>query len=694
MTESEVEITQSHSALQLLYDISKELSTGLDLRTVLQRVLILSLKNLEGHSGSIVLMDEDGVPMMSTVIHGKKVIPGSTGQLKSTLKNGLAGWVVKNRVPALIRDTSKDDRWVKREYEGNNSSGPKSTVSAPLTIGEQLVGVITLSHKQAGFFDDTHLALIQSIADQASIVVQNTRLYEESQRKAEVMTALAESASSINETLRLDEVLKRILEQTHDALKVDAVSLALLEPKTGELVIHDAITKHKKKLVGQRFKPGQGIMGWVAGRGEGVIVPDVAADKRFNKDIDDITGYNTKALAASPIRAQGVVIGALEAINPKQPFSEDDLVVLNGIGNLAGTAIEHARLFNEVEVAHRRYRELFEDSVDPILITDWDGRILETNRKASALAGFDEDQFKKMNMTHIHQVNWEVVGEAYSILKKSDTVSYESSLFPSEGEDIPVNVYIHKVVIDDQERLQWLLRDITEIKEANQLREDLVSMIYHDLRSPLGNVFSSLELLEDMFEVEDPAMVSLIQIASRSALRVQRLANSLLDTSRLEAGHEITTMREVPFAEIVEESLEAVMPSIDAKGYVLEKSFPKDAPDVMVDPDMIKRVYINLLDNAQKYSIENTTIRVGAVKKKDWMHVWVEDEGMGIPADEQDQVFEKFKRAKATGKSKGIGLGLAFCKLAVEGHGGKIWVESKLKKGTKFIFTIPIAKEE
>lgn len=693
MTEPAEGINQSLSSLQLLYDISKELTTGLDLRTVLQRILKLSLKNLEGHSGSILIMDEEEKPIMSTVIHEDKVIEGSTGQLKSTLENGLAGWVVRNRVPALIRDTSKDERWVKREYEGNNSSGPRSTVSAPLTIQEHLVGVITLSHKKAGFFDDGHLALIQSIADQAAILVQNARLYEASQRKAEVMSALAESAAAINESLQLEEVLKRILEQSHNVLKVDAVSLALLDPETGELVIRDAITKKKEGLIGQRFKPGQGILGWVAGRGESVIIPDVENDKRFYKGIDDITGYQTKAIAAAPIWSQGVVIGALEAINPKHPFSDDDLVVLNGIGNLAGTAIEHARLFNEVEVAHRRYRELFEDNVDPIFITNWDGQIIETNRRACILTSFSEDQLLKMNVRHIHQVDWDVVGRDFENLKNKETYSYESSLFPSQGDDIPIDVYIHEVIINEIQHLQWIIRDITEIKQASQLREDLVSMIYHDIRSPLSNVFSSLELIEDMLVEDDPDMASLIEIATRSAERVQRLANSLLDTSRLESGHEITNIKDVPFEEIMNESLDAVISNIEAKGYALDKKFPADLPIVHVDSDMIKRVFINILENAVKYSFDNTTLHVGATRRKDWLHVWVEDEGKGIPVDEQESVFEKFKRAKGAAKSKGLGLGLAFCKLAIEGHGGKIWVESEPNKGAKFIFTIPIAED-
>ncbi len=664
---------------------------ALDLRKVLERVLSMSLSTVQGSGGSIIVLDANGVPVDSAIIYKGQIFDGTTDRLRATLENGLAGWVVQNREAALVNDTSQDDRWVTRTYPGEESGGPKSSVSAPLLVRDRLVGVMTLSNPTPNYFTKEHLDLVRSIADQAAIAVQNARLYEASLRRAGVMEALANSAAFINAALELREVLDRILEQTLRALQADAASIALVDKQTGELEFRAAIGIERDKIVGLKLKTGQGVAGWVAQEGIGVIVPEARNDPRFYSKIDENTGYITKAIAAAPIRTEGTVIGVLEALNPECPFTEDDLIVLDGIGNLAGTAIEHARLFNELQSAHKRYRELFEDSVDPILISNLEGRILEANRQAALLTEFPKEALLEMNVHHFHQVDWNVVGSNFKKLIDGKTLSYESQLHPKEGNTFFVEVYVRKVVIEGEWGLQWIFRDITEVKELDKLREDLVSMIYHDLRSPLANVVSGLDLIKSM-AVDDPSIASVVDIATRSTERVQRLANSLLDTSRLEAGQRISSMQPVSLKDLIQDAVDAVMPAIEASNLSLDVKLPKSVPDVMVDADLIKRVLINLLENAVKFTSIGSVISLGASKKKEWIEVWVEDQGKGILPDVQDRIFDKFISAPtSSGRTQGLGLGLAFCKLAIEDHGGKIWVESEMEKGAKFLFTIPIA---
>ena len=665
---------------------------ALDLRTVLESVLSMSLSTVQGSGGSIIVFDTNGEPVDSAIIHKGQVIDGTTDRLRETLEDGLAGWVVQNREAALVNDTSQDDRWINRVYPDGEIAGPKSSVSAPLLVRDRLVGVMTLSNPEPNYFTKEHLDLVRSIADQAAIAVQNARLYEASLQRAGVMEALANSAASINAALELGEVLDRILEQTSKALEADAASLALVNPATGELEFKAAIGIEGDKIVGQSLKMGQGVAGWVAQEGIGVIVPEARQDPRFYNKFDENTGYVTKAIAAAPIRAEGAVIGVLEALNPESPFTDNDLLVLDGIGNLAGSAIEHARLFNELQSAHKRYRELFEDNVDPIFVSNLEGQILETNRQAALLTEFPKEDLLEMNVHHFHQVDWNVVGNNFKKLTDGKTLSYESQLHPKEGDKFFVEVYVRKVIIEGEGRLQWIFRDITELKELDKLREDLVSMIYHDLRSPLANVISGLDLIKSM-AVDDPSISSVVDIAMRSTERVQRLASSLLDTTRLEAGQRISSMQPASLKDLVRDAVDAVLPAIEAGNLSLEIDLPKSAPDVMVDADLIKRVLINLLENAIKFTATGSAISLGASKKKEWMEVWVEDEGRGIQPDVKDHIFEKFISAPTTsGRTQGLGLGLAFCKLAVEDHGGKIWVESEKSKGAKFIFTIPIAE--
>jgi PAS domain S-box-containing protein len=689
---------RSKASLDLLYHISHELASALELRVVLERVIKLSLENVTGSSGSIIVLDDKGNPIDSIIVVGAKVIHETTDQLRFTLDHGLAGWVRKNKQAALIPDTSRDKRWQRPSRGEEAKAGPKSVVCAPLLVRDQMVGVMTLTHPETGFFTDEHLSLVQTIADQAAFAVLNARLYAETKRRATIMTAIADSARSIGVSLQLDQVLQTILEQTKQALEVEAVSLALIEPDGKDIVFRAATGKQSSKVIGQRLKIGQGISGWVARVGEGTIVQDAKADPRFTAKLDEITGYETHAVACAPIRSNKKLIGVLEALNPTAgSFDNNDLPVLEGIGNLAGTAIEHAQLFEKMQAARSRYLDLFEDSIDPILITDLEGNIIETNRQAELLIGFDQKTLQQMNIHALQKADYKALGPDMTRVKDGAQVTYESILLGKDTDQVYIDVYVHRVSVDGTDQLQWILRDVTERRNLDSLREDLASMIYHDLRSPLANVVSGLDVLEMMLPADkDPTIRSVLDIAMRSTERVQRLANSLLDTSRLEAGQKIGNPEPNQVIDIVQMALDAVTPAAQGKEVKLEAAVPKGLPRIMADGEMIRRVFINLLENAIKYSKEGMMITVGAKRAGDFVELWVKDEARGIPKADQARIFEKFARvqiiAGATGATKGLGLGLAYCKLAVEGHGGKIWVESEVGKGSRFAFTIPVAR--
>ena len=140
----------TRASLELLYHISRELSSALDLSLVLRRVLLLSMRNIGATSGSIIVLDEQERPVESAIIVGDVIHNHTTQQLRSTLEQGLAGWVVRNRQAALVTDTSTDERWLARQY-GTDQLGPKSVVSAPLLTREVLVGVITLVKPERDF---------------------------------------------------------------------------------------------------------------------------------------------------------------------------------------------------------------------------------------------------------------------------------------------------------------------------------------------------------------------------------------------------------------------------------------------------------------------------------------------------------------------------------------------------------------
>ncbi len=679
------------ASLELLYDVSREIAAALDLRTVLHRVLFLSMKNVRAISGSIIVLDGNQQPVESAIITGSQLHEQTTQQLRITYERGLAGWVIRNQKAVLVPDTSQDERWLRRPDDDAERTGPKSAVSAPILARDHLVGVMTLVHPTPGFFTQDHLALVRAITDQAGVAVLNARLYAESQRQTRAMTALAESAATITASLKTDDVLQQILEQISQALQVEVVSLALIDPQTQELVFRAASGEKGPNVIGIRLAPGEGIAGWVAREGIGIIVPDVRQDPRFLPTVDKLLNFVTKAIACAPIRLRGEVIGILQAINPKDgAFDPDALQVITGIGGLAGTAIHHAQLFERMEAAHQRYRELFEDSIDPILITDLEGRILEANRQVAMITGMNRESLLNAMIDHFQIVDQAELGEKFEKLASGETTSYETCLKAEGGREVPIQVYVRNVFIDGISNLQWILRDVTERKNLDNLRNDLISMIYHDLRSPLSNIVSSLDVIQALMPQDsDPAVEPLLDIAIRATERIERLTNSLLDIRRLEAGQSIASRELVSPTSITKEAVKNVLPIVENKNQEITLLIEENLPRVWVDTDMIGRVLTNLLENAVKHTPAGSTIYLGARLEGNQVIMWVQDNGPGIPPDERERIFDKFSRLHGRGGPKGLGLGLAFCRLAVEAHGGQIWVDDGPEGGSNFKFTLP-----
>ena len=683
---------RSRSLLELLMNVSREVATALDLRTVLQRLLYAALQHVGGERGSIVVMDDLGKPVDATIVFGTQFHDHTTQQLRDTVERGLAGWVVQNRKSTLVTDTSKDHRWLRRTDDSADKSGAKSAICVPLLARDRLVGVLTLVHSIPNSFNEEHLALMQAIADQASVAVLNARLYTESQRTARVMSALAEAAAAINTSLEITDVWRRILNQTMQALQVETVALALIDHDSNDLIFQAAAGHNSGSIPGRHIHNGHGLTGQVITNGLGLIVPSVKQDSHYS-EVDKFEGIEMRAVAIAPIQSQGKVIGVLEAVNPiSGAFDPDAMVVLAGLGSLAGTTIQNAEYLNRIQKAHQRYLELFEDSVDMILITDWEGTVLESNRQAVLLSGYSKEELRALSIDQLHEVKWNRTGLNFETLRRYDECTYESGLLKKDGSSIPIEVHARRVEFEETDSIQWIVQDVTERKELDALRDDMIAMIYHDIRSPLGNVVSSLEMMGELMPV-DETLTSMLNIARNSTARIQRLVNSLLDINRLESGHQIIDQNSIDPQALIRESIRDVIPAATGRQQIIENNMTV-LPLIWVDVDMIHRVFINLLENAIKFTPVAGRIRISAQTDGVFVKFSINDNGPGIPPADRERIFDKFIRVRGRDRTVGLGLGLAFCRLAVHGHGGEIWVESEPGKGSTFWLTLPVAQKK
>jgi signal transduction histidine kinase len=245
------------------------------------------------------------------------------------------------------------------------------------------------------------------------------------------------------------------------------------------------------------------------------------------------------------------------------------------------------------------------------------------------------------------------------------------------------------------DRVQALDTQKAQLEELLRLREELADMIVHDLRNPLGVIANGLELLKHVSfgSTESEYMEQISEAMEWSLQRMRRLVSTLLDIARLEVG-ETLNFQPVDLAALIEEVMIEELPLAESSGVALEAKLPEALPVVLGDRDFLERVLVNLLDNALKFSSGKGWVRVEVHPAQEDVRVEVIDTGPGVPMEDRERVFEKFTHTRnQAGTRRGLGLGLAFCQMAVEAHGGRIWVEDGPDgNGSCFIFTLPFSQ--
>jgi signal transduction histidine kinase len=261
-------------------------------------------------------------------------------------------------------------------------------------------------------------------------------------------------------------------------------------------------------------------------------------------------------------------------------------------------------------------------------------------------------------------------------------------------------VYSHPAIPYWNATMRWgffliVTYTLSGLRSSRERQEELSQFIVHDLRSPLSNVMTGLQTFQDVSgETLNSTQHDLIQMCLVSCNRMLTLINSLLDLARLESGQMPLQLGEVNVKELVESSLKQLTVWASRKQVTLDYDLAVDAETVYTDFELTMRVLVNLLSNAIKFSKPDSAVTVRVTAADDATLTFsVIDRGYGIPKEWEDKVFSKFVQVEArkagSGTVVGSGLGLTFCRLAVEALGGHIWLESEVGKGTTITFTLP-----
>ncbi len=607
-------------------------------------------------------------------------------------------------------------------------------------------------------YTETQMGLLQAIADQAAGAIVKSRLLQETERRAQQLAILNVITRQLTSTMEIETLSRNILDSAVDILNAEAGSLFLVDQQTDELVFKVTVGPVAKNLVGQRLPAGTGFVGQAVQTRQPVIVNNVAATTTWNPSTDKQTGFVTRSILAIPMEVKDRVIGVIEVINKKDgsPFTVDDQNLLAAFSGQASVAFENARLFTltdqelsarveELSVMQRIDRELnasLEVSRTMRITLEWAlrqsnveagfiGFVEEEGVRVMANQGYKDelDAFKEdyIRLDHLALREPIETGQLTQIvLEHADPLriflknGHSQMVLPIRRESKTIAILLLEstrpdAFLDDTASFITRLADhaaiaisnaqlYTEVQQANIAKSEFVSFVAHELKNPMTSIKGYAELLAAGAVGQISEMQANFLGTIRANIeRMKTIVEDLNDNSKIEAGRLRLDFKAVNVPDVVENVIRSTKRQIEEKKQTIAVEVPQDLPKIWADRTRIEQILVNLVSNAHKYTPEGGHILVKAEKTTNqWdtqgaaevVHLYVQDNGIGMTPEDQRKIFQKFFRSDddQARKSPGTGLGLNITKSLVEMQGGKIWFESEFRKGTSFHFTVPVSE--
>ena len=435
-------------------------------------------------------------------------------------------------------------------------------------------------------------------------------------------------------------------------------------------------------------------------------------------DVEDLTGANIQDFIPISIRSESrrhilkVLRGEMQIFDSRfickngdlmdisvrsLPVYEDGRVV--GVSSVVRNITDRKKLERAIEAARRKYQLLFRNAGDAIFIlNESTGLIQQANRQALKTFAYEPDEIIGYDFfdlwANIDRPTYQTHLEK---IRKTDVFYLPSAEFASKtGARFYFDLTVTIIDLEGESIIQVIMKDISEKKKLEKLKDDLISMIVHDLKNPLMSIMMSNELLSACVDVEDPDVQQSIDLIRYNSETLLLMINDMLDLQKMEAGQLQLQVDDHDIYSLIHESVDQMRVIRQAANVDIFYEFEDNLAPIRVDREIMKRVFINILSNAFKFTPPGGWIRIHLKQVPDGLiQVSIADNGEGIPEEYVERIFDKFIQAKSrkSGHTLSTGLGLTFCKLAIQTHKGQIWVESKLGKGSTFHFSLPISPD-
>jgi PAS domain S-box-containing protein len=730
----------------VLLEIARAAGSTLNLSEVLERVVEKTASLTGADRCSIWLLDATHDLLLPAAIYG--IDPSFAARWKREVlavkDERLSQEAITTGQPVIVVDAATDPRTDKRAVD---LFGDKSILVVPLANKGRVIGSLFLNHISRHYqYSPQEIAVIQAIASQAAVAIENAQLYEESRlQRLQLLASFRRIGDALATGLDVTNTLRLVVELATEMLRatVGALTLRSIDGETSKPI--EPLNGHglndvqwapfdAPQIYGVALSSLPDLAAEVIRRGEPIYLADL--HEREGGETTSSANSALRTYVGVPLYLRGEIIGTLGIYhNLPRRFSPAEVDLLASFGAQAAIAIDNARLFGHLQkkvaelsasaarnaqllanlqVEKQRLDVIFRNSSDAIFMADRGGRIVAFNPAAELLTGWPATEAAGRTCDEVFPSGspGPGLGEATAQVLAEGVAKpsvIEALVVNRDGEPRHVGASYAYVPDSNGEGPFALavVRDITHQKEVERLKSEFISMVSHELRTPLAVIKGyAATLLNTSLHLDLERQVKFLRGINDASDRLTRLIDNVLSVSRLESGRFKLNPQAVDLTEMVRKVTANLRASISV--HTLRYVIPDQGVWIYADRDQIEQVLVNLVSNAIKYSPEGGEILVrlqlaeGPVAPSDlgtpgyadqgWAVLSVQDRGIGIPSSQLRLIFDKFYRgdAPAVRRVAGTGLGLYICKTIVEAHRGHIWVESQTGQGSTFFVALPL----
>ncbi|MFJ8262344.1 ATP-binding protein [Rummeliibacillus sp. NPDC094406] len=561
------------------------------------------------------------------------------------------------------------------------------------------LGSLVSREDEFGVLANSYYRMIQSIQEkEEALTTQNEELLAQQDELQEHQWQLQNSVSQLEKSNQLNHVLtftldkQNLIEKLHnylnDIYKLDMSVLYWLE---GNVYATKGLSKESAIILVENIDIDKRVR--------------LEEEKSFiikRKVLPNAHGiaqepYYCYDLYSSILNSEGHLVAVMIATREGYSYSNQEIDSLNGLLNRVSIAFERILMYEEVERSRQLNQNIIDNVNEGIQLVSATGDVVLMNVALCKIVQCEKklegkNISKKSCLNHFRNIciNPEELIEFFDTAVREsfkDTRKFRYSI--SKEIEVFVEVYATSIY-EGSEKVGTIFvhRDITKEYEIDQMKSELVSTVSHELRTPLSSVLGFTELLLTK-KLKPERQQKYIETINKEAIRLKNLINDFLDLQRMESGKQQYNMQSLLLNEIVFELLNRYRQEKNHNVHLIDKAIDIQ---VKADQERLIQVFINLIDNAIKFSPNGGNVTITLENTSNLLQVSIKDDGIGIPKQSIPQLFQKFKRIDNSSRRKigGTGLGLSICREIITKHGGEIWLESEEGKGTTVYFTLPV----